>query len=107
MSTPEPAPAPVQIVINVQLSPDGSPTVQHVPKGDPHADPPEASKPQQHLDSLSVEKLLALCRVVRPADLVDLYDAERIRAVCRAALSAPRHNLGGWVAAALKKGWKV
>lgn len=115
MATPDPPRTPVQIVVNIHVAPDGSASLEQLPQGaprgdlqgDPPQDPPAASKPEQLLDSLSLEKLLAVCRVVRPAELVDLYDAERIRDVCKAALAAPRHNLGGWVASALKKGWKV
>jgi len=57
--------------------------------------------------ALSPAAWLARCRVKNPADLLAMGTPQRVIAVCRAALAAPRKNVGGWVATALRKGWAV
>ena len=107
---PAPSPVPFSIVINIQVpAGNGIPSISSSTSPappTPQAPDPQPSPPKA-LDSMTVPDLLALCRVVRPAEILEQFNPDQIRRACKAGLSRPRRNLGGWVSTALRKGWKL
>lgn len=114
---------PMTITLTIHVHPDQS-TSSVSPASPPSSSAPgapgSASEPAtpmsgvdaptvtvEDADALSPAAWLARCRVKNPADLLAMGSTERVIAVCKAALAAPRKNTGGWVATALRKGWAV